>query len=136
MSKARILVVDDDKLVLMGFQKILKEAGYDVKTTQSGKEAIEIVKNEKFDLVYTDMKMPEMNGADVCKGIKEISPELTVVLFSGSPRGVADKQFDFLMCGGIDKYIRKPLSSAEIIKTTEELLSKKDKDPNLLDEEV
>ncbi|MDD5634173.1 MAG: response regulator, partial [Candidatus Omnitrophica bacterium] len=106
-DKAKILVIDDEKLVLLGLQRIVEDAGYEVKTSIRGKEAVEMVRSEKFDIIFTDMKMPEMDGVEVCDAIKKIDPEMNVILFSGTPQGLAKRQIDFLNVGGTDKYLRK-----------------------------
>lgn len=122
MPKARILVVDDSKIVLTGFRGILEEAGYEVETAQSGKEAVEKVKSRDFDIVYTDMLMPGMNGSELCEEVKKISSKTPVVLFSGSPQGVANHQTNFIISGGTEKFLRKPLSKNEILHVTKEVL--------------
>jgi CheY-like chemotaxis protein len=73
--KARILIVDDEALILLSWENSLKSAGYDVKTALSGKEAIEITLEQKPDIVITDLIIPEMNGVELCRRIKTISPE-------------------------------------------------------------
>jgi len=123
--KVKILVVDDDELVLGELQKLFQKNGFESKIASDGFNALDLIRREHFDIVYTDMKMPRLDGADVCKMIKEFSPDTLVVLVSGSPHAIADRQIAFLKNGGIDKFLRKPLSAQEIITATKELIDQK-----------
>ena len=125
MSKARILLVDDEELVLVGWQEVLESSGYHVKTALSGKEAIEIVNEERPDIVFTDLIMPEMNGVEVCRIIKALFPDTEVVFVSGHPRETEKLLMDFINAGGRDEYLRKPLYKEEIIKVVEKIVREK-----------
>ncbi len=83
MAKEKILVVDDEPDMLSSCQKLLSRSGYDVKSVGSGRDALKILKEEKFDLVLTDLKMPEVDGMEVLKRSKEESPECAVMVFTG-----------------------------------------------------
>ena len=125
MKKNKILLVDDEEIVLAGWQEVLESSGYDVRTALSGKEALEIVNKEKPDIVFTDLVMPDMNGIEVCKRIKEIYPDLDVVFVSGHPLEIEKYLMDFLNAGGRDEYLRKPLYKEEILKITKQILMQK-----------
>lgn len=125
MGKAKILVVDDEQLILTGLQRVFEDGGYDIKTALTGNAALEMVKNEQFDLIYTDMVMPGMNGAELCRAIKRISPKTEVVLFSGNPTGLVALWQQFMHVGGRDEILRKPLSKEEILNATEKILSER-----------
>ncbi|MFH1287725.1 MAG: response regulator [bacterium] len=122
MCKGRILIVDDIEIVLTALQRVFEDAGYYVRTALNGKEAVETVKRESFDIVYTDMIMPGMNGVEVCKEIKSISPDTEVILFSGTAHGVAKYQIEFIASGGREELLRKPLSKNEMLGVTEKIL--------------
>ncbi len=122
MAQGRILIVDDDTLVLAGLNRVFEDAGYYIKTASKVEEALCLVKNENFDIVYTDMVMPVMNGVKLCKEIKKISPKTEVVIFSGTPQGMLDSLMDFLKAGGRDEILRKPLMKAEMLNVTERIL--------------
>jgi YesN/AraC family two-component response regulator len=123
--KARILIVDDEALILLGWESSLKSAGYDVKTALNGKEAIEIAYEQKPDIIITDLIMPEMNGVELCRKIKTISPETEVVLISGHPEEIYNYQRDFISAGGREAFLRKPLSMDEMIKAVETIMREK-----------
>ncbi len=81
--EVKILVIDDDDVVLKSMRKVLKMEGYSVETSSSGKEGLEKIRNEKFDIVFLDLKMPEENGIDVLKEIKSINIEACVIIITG-----------------------------------------------------
>lgn len=121
MGKARVLLVDDEKLILKSYPKELESAGFDVKTADNGKKAIDIVSEDDIDIAYVDLKMPEMNGVQLCQQIKTISPKTEVVLISGHPQEVEVCLMSFLKNGGRDEFLRKPLFENELIRATEKL---------------
>jgi YesN/AraC family two-component response regulator len=123
MAEGKILVVDDEQIVLTGLRRIFEDSGYYIKTALTGRDAIELVKQEHFDIVYTDMVMPGTNGAEICREIKKISPDTEVILFSGTATGVTQFWREFIAEGGTDKMLRKPLGKEEMISATEDILS-------------
>jgi len=123
--KPKILIVDDEPLILMSWENSLTSAGYDVKTAYNGKEAIKISEKEKPDIVITDLIMPEMNGIELCRRIKKISPETEVVLISGHPAEIFNYQKDFVNAGGRESLLQKPLSIDEMIDAVEAILREK-----------
>lgn len=122
---ANILVVDDEELVLIGFQEELERAGHTVQTAINGKEALEIVGKNKFDIVFTDLIMPGMNGVELCKEIKKISSDSEVVLISGYAKKVLKHKLEFIMAGGNDEFLMKPLSENQLTKKAEKILNAK-----------
>ena len=110
-----ILVVDDDPDVLFATSRVVKKGGYQTFTAFSGKEAMEAIKNIRPDLVLMDVVMPDAEGPDLCRQIKE-NPDLKgiyVVLTSGK-RVESDQQADGLDAGA-DGYITRPLSNREML---------------------
>ena len=75
VNNSRILIVDDDKTMAETLADVLEASDYDVTTVNSGQEAIEIVKKEKFDIGLLDIKMPGINGVEALKQIKKNLPE-------------------------------------------------------------
>lgn len=112
--KIKVLIVDDEEIVVKGLSKGLRYNGFDVKTVIGGKEAIQMVEKEFFDVVIVDLVMPGMNGVDTCKGIKKISPKTEVLLLSGFPKEIENLQMKFLEAGGKDVHMRKPLMANEV----------------------
>ena len=82
MRKLSILIVDDDRRMARTVRDILKVKGYQAETAFSGTEALERIKEAPFDCVLTDIKMPGINGVELYQAIKEIHPQLAVVLMT------------------------------------------------------
>lgn len=82
-SDARLLVVDDDALALLGMTKLLGGAGFDVVGAGGGLEAIEKLSSDSFDLVLTDLVMDDADGIEVLKKAKEMDPETMVIVLTG-----------------------------------------------------
>ena len=102
-----ILLVDDEDMIIDVGCDILKKLGYEVLTTKSGKEAIEIyrIKQKQIDLVILDMVMPEMDGGDTYDRLRDVNPDIRVLLSSGySINGHAEK----ILSRGCDGFIQKP----------------------------
>ena len=78
----RILVADDEMSIRLLYSEELREEGYEVFTASNGREALEVVEKEPLDLIILDIKMPEMNGIEVLRRIKEQRPNLPVLLSS------------------------------------------------------
>ncbi len=117
--KARILAVDDEAIVLDSFRKILVLAGYSVDTVETGKEAIGLVRKNDYDFVFTDFKMPEMDGVDVTKAVKHLRPDVDVVLITGYAS--IESAVETMKHGAMD-YVEKPFTADELTELANKLL--------------
>ncbi len=116
-----ILVVDDEEEQRIIASDILKSLYYKVKTASSGEEAIELIKNENFDLILLDMIMASgMGGLETYKKIREIKPEQKTIIISGYSASNHVLEAQKL---GVKKYIRKPYTIETISKAVYELLN-------------
>ena len=84
-TKANILVIDDEEVVRLLFKETLEELGHTVMVAETGFEGLELVKQRDFDLVFLDLKMPGMGGAELFRQIKTIKPKLPVTIITGYP---------------------------------------------------
>src|SRR5512137_242544 len=116
---ARILAVDDEAIVLDSFRKILVAAGYAIDTVESGREALGLVQKHPYDFVFTDLKMPEMDGLDVVKGVKHFSPESDVVVITGY--ATIESAVNAMKFGAMD-YVQKPFTEDELMEFTKKCL--------------
>ena len=105
-KKPIILVVDDEKIVLELFQRILKKKEYTVLTANNDKEALELVEKEKPDLVILDLQLPGINGIEVLRRIKKIDENIEVIVITGY--GTIKTVKTAMKLGAYD-YITKPL---------------------------
>ena len=121
----RILVIDDEPALRQSFTRILQKAGHDVTTAASGNEGLALVSEHPFDLVYLDIRMPDMNGLEILKIIHEKFPELPVILFTAQPD--LSSALEALRQGAKD-YLLKPLKPQALIARTELLLADQQKE--------
>ncbi|MBP1596906.1 MAG: Glycine cleavage H-protein [Acidobacteria bacterium] len=116
---ARILAVDDEPIVLDSFRKILVTAGYAIDTVESGREALGLVQRNKYDFVFTDLRMPEMDGLDVVKGVHHFSPETDIVVITGY--ATIESAVGAMKYGAVD-YVQKPFTEDELADFTKKCL--------------
>jgi len=102
----KILVVDDEETIREIMQINLVRLGYDPELAKNAKEALEILENEKFPLIITDLKMPEMDGIELCMRIRERTSETLIYAFSG---GFTEVDSDQLEKMGFDGLLCKPI---------------------------
>lgn len=120
-TKHKVLIVDDEEIVRINIERILESANYDTKTAQNGKEALQMVKREDFDLVLTDLIMEDIDGLKVLEGVKRESPETVVIIITGY--GSLSSAVRAMQKGAFD-YIIKPCEKAELIMRVKSGLEK------------
>jgi two-component system NtrC family response regulator len=103
-----ILVVDDEKNYLVVLSAFLSEEGYETLTADNAQHALEIVESTDLDLVLTDMKMPSMDGIELLRRIKEIVPDLPVVMMTAY--GTVEKAVEAMQLGAVN-FILKPFQN-------------------------
>jgi DNA-binding NtrC family response regulator len=108
-----ILVVDDDELMRTFIATVLREDGYGVDTAPDGKTGLNKIKNRDFDLVITDLKMPDMSGVDLMQAGREIKPALPWVIITAY--GSINNAVEAMKAGAVD-YLTKPLKSPEELR--------------------
>ena len=106
----KILVVDDEKLLVKGIKFNLENEGYEVQTAYDGAAAVELARRENFDLIILDWMMPLLSGSDACMKIREFSDVPVIMLTARSED--ADKLMGFA-CGA-DDYVTKPFNILEL----------------------
>jgi len=109
----RMLVIDDEKVVLESCRKIFEAEGFDVTTTKDPQEGLKLVSDSSFDVILCDWKMPGFDGMDVIEEIDRRSPDSTVVMISGYP--TVGRATEAMKRGAMD-YIAKPFTPEEIIR--------------------
>jgi DNA-binding NtrC family response regulator len=122
MSKGRILVVDDEDIVRTSCSRTLSPEGYDVRLAKNGVEGLKIANEERFDLVLTDLKMPDMDGIEVLRIIKEKWPETEVIIVTGYQ--TVDTAVKAIKLGAYD-YIEKPFTPDALISAVADALTRK-----------
>jgi len=122
-ARARILAVDDEHVILDSFRKILVLAGFSVDTVDRGPEALALLRARDYDFLFTDLKMPEMDGVEVVKAAKHLRPDLDVVVITGY--GTIESAVETMQFGAID-YAQKPFTVEELTALAERLLIKRE----------
>ena len=108
--RERVLIIDDDPLLLETLRGLLGPAGYEVETAASGEEGIERYRRQRFDCVVTDARMRGVSGLIVCRAIKDHDPEAHVVLLTG-----VEHDPEELRQAGVDRVLMKPTRRATIL---------------------
>ena len=117
----KVLVVDDDAIVGRSFDRVLSDKGYDVSTALDGQEALNKCSEETYDVVFTDIKMPGIDGLEVAKQIKARCPWTPVVVITGYGTEENEARAHVL---GVNGFVRKPLTPEMIESVTLKALEK------------
>ena len=118
---ARILAVDDESSIRETLRSILETEGYAVEVAQDGREALDLFKNQNFDVVLCDVKMQGMDGIEVLVALRELAPDLPVIMISG--HGTIDTAVESLRKGAYD-YIQKPLDLNRLLVSLRNVLDR------------
>lgn len=109
-----LLVIDDEEIIRVLLTEILTDVGYQVTTAQDGIEGVELLKQNRYDLIISDMVMPGMNGIEVLQEAFKVDPEYAVVMITGYPS--VETAVKLVNLGASD-YITKPFN-VDLIKVT------------------
>ena len=107
----KILAVDDDEKIREILYEMLSRFGYECRTAVNGKEALSILQEDHFSIVISDIRMPEIDGMELLKGIKEKYPDIDVISITGYSK---DYTFTDMVKAGASDFICKPFSSDEL----------------------
>jgi DNA-binding NtrC family response regulator len=118
-TKAQVLVIDDDAVVGRSFDRVLSEKGYDVDTALSGEKGLEDIEARNYDVVFTDIKMPGIDGIEVAEKIRKKCPWTPVVVITGYGTTENEAKASVL---GVSGFVRKPLTPEMIESVTRKAL--------------
>ena len=124
-ASGHILIVDDEAALRQTLARILQRAGFEVTTAAGAKEGLALLSQQSFDLIYLDIRMPDMSGLEALKAIRSQAPELPVVLFTAQPD--LSSALEALRNGATD-YLLKPLKPVTIIERTKSVLENSDRE--------
>ncbi len=124
-ATGHILIIDDEVSLRHTLARILQRANFQVTTAASGQEGLALLGQHAFDLVYLDIRMPDMSGMEVLKRIHATLPELPVVLFTAQPD--LNSALEALRQGAAD-YLLKPLQPGDIIQRTQTILARQERE--------
>jgi two-component system response regulator HydG len=121
-SPSTVLVVDDDEANRVTMERILVREGYRVVHADSGRAAMERLREQKVDLVLTDLKMPGMSGIDLLKAARKVDPDVEVVVMTAY--GTVESAVEAMKEGAYD-FVSKPLKRLELVSTIAKALEKR-----------
>jgi DNA-binding NtrC family response regulator len=121
LEKKTILVVDNGETIRETLVKILEREGYNVLTAEDGQAAIEVLKEQKVNVILSDVCMPRMDGNKLLKTAKSILPDVEVILMTG--HGKTEMGLEALQAGAFD-FIQKPFTKLALSKTVKQALEK------------
>jgi len=124
-SGGHILIIDDEASLRQTMARILQRAGYEVTTASNGKEGLALVSEHPFDLLYLDIRMPDISGLELLKTIHAKFPDLPILLFTAQPD--LNSAVEALRRGATD-YLLKPLKPQTVIDRTQMILVDKQKE--------
>jgi len=107
VEKLRALIVDDDRTLREGCASVLRSEGFYVEVSARGDEAIEMVRRQRFDIMFVDVYMTPVTGIDVLKTVMATSPSTLVVLMTGNPS--VESSIEAMQIGAWE-YLSKPYS--------------------------
>ncbi len=108
----KIIVIDDDTFILKSFSRVLTSRGFEVETAETGKQALEKLKQSFFDLALIDVCLPDMEGTDLLENAKKELEKTVKIMLTGHPSVETSEKATF---EGADTYIVKPIKMDELI---------------------
>lgn len=121
-TRATILLVDDEPGILSSLRRLLRTQGYIIHTAESGKAGLEILEREPVDLVVSDMRMPEMDGARFLEQVRKRWPASMRILLTGYAD--VSSTIDAINCGEIHRYVAKPWDDNDLLLTIRDALDR------------
>ena len=119
-TKANILVIDDEEVIRSLFRDTLEELGHNVAAVSTASKGLELVKQRDFDLVFLDLKMPRMDGAELFRQMKMVKPKLSVTIITGYPDSEIMAR---ALSQGPFGVMNKPFGESDIVAAVSNFLS-------------
>lgn len=116
----KILIVEDDKAILMGLKDDLEFEGYKVSIALDGKEGLKQAIDQEFQLMILDILLPELNGYEVCKKLREANVDTPILMITAARTEEMDKVLGLEL--GADDYLTKPVGSRELVARVKAIL--------------
>lgn len=116
----KILIVEDDRAILMGLQDDLKFEGYQVSVASDGREGLRQAMDGEFQLVILDILLPKLNGFEVCKKLRQAGKNTPILMLTAARTEEMDKVMGLEL--GADDYVTKPVGSRELVARVKAIL--------------
>ena len=119
-QKVKILIADDNRAIAMTLELKLRQEGFETKLVSNGKEALDLLEKEKFDLLLLDLIMPEMDGFDVLRALNQKGIKIPVIVDSDlSQAEDVDKVKEM---GAVDFFVKSDTSTAEMVEKVKQYI--------------
>ncbi|MDR2616348.1 MAG: response regulator [Endomicrobium sp.] len=122
-NKPNILLIDDEHAITFSLISILKLEDYEARSANNGKEAIEAIKNNNFDIAFFDIRLPDMNGVELLKAVREFNSSLIVVMMTAYASASNDLIQEALQKGAFS-CLRKPFEIPEVLALVKKIIEK------------
>jgi len=119
MAEKKVLIIDDEQIVLNSVKKILGHGEYEVEATLSGRQGLEWALSRNYDIVLTDIRMPDMGGMLILRDIKKAKPPMPVIIITGYANVQSAMQ---AMKLGAAEYVEKPFTPDQLLKAVKTAL--------------
>ena len=117
MESLRVLVIDDETVICDACDLVLSENGHTVTARENGKTGLEAIREDSYDVLLLDMKLPDIDGMDILKVVQDEKPELCTIVMTGYSSISNAVQ---AMREGADNYLAKPFTEDELLQAIEE----------------
>jgi len=118
----KVLAVDDEQVVCESIRRVLTEEGYEVATSTSSRAGLDLLRKDNYDLLLLDIKMPEMDGIEMLRAARDISPDTEVLIVTGY--ATIETAVEAIKLGAFD-YLEKPVSPPQLLVATARALERK-----------
>jgi len=132
MDKKSILIIDDDKAILKSLKSILEMKGFRVATAENGREALEKVCSDFFNLALIDIRLPDIDGTSLLQEFQQLVPMMKKVMITGY--STEENAIDSLNLGA-DGYLRKPVMPGRLLKFLYDKLAEQESE-NMIYEDI
>jgi CheY-like chemotaxis protein len=118
-----ILVIDDDKLMCLALAKILISAGYNVVQASDGEEGLKLYRSQDFDLVITDLIMPDKEGIQIIRELRKENSSIRIIAMSAGGRGGATDYLKWARLMGAKQCLSKPIKREDLLDAVQTVLA-------------
>lgn len=118
-----ILVIDDDKLMCLALAKILISAGYNVVQAADGEEGLRLYRTQDFDLVITDLIMPDKEGIQIIRELRKENSQIRIIAMSAGGRGGATDYLKWARLMGAKQCLSKPIRREDLLAAVQAVLA-------------
>lgn len=116
-----VLIIEDDEFVQNMLKQTFERAGYEVATASNGRVGLQLYQCKPFDVVITDLIMPEMEGIETISSLRQNNPEVQVIAISGGGRNNAQDYLELAQKLGAKKTFTKPVNRNKLLEAVKEL---------------